>query len=117
MTFFDPCWMSISMEAKQFIARLLTKDPKRRYTAEKAMLDPFFKEEADQEKKRKLMSTLLKFNDDSKVQRLALNYFVSSLKVDEIDQLRAQFNALDLTQSGLLNQQQLTTAFINVGLS
>ena len=35
------------------------------------------------------MDRLLQFNDDSRVQRLALNYFVSSLKVDEIDALKA----------------------------
>jgi hypothetical protein len=69
----------------------LAKEPKRRLTAEKAMLDPWFKVEADQEQKQRLMQGLLKYNNDSKVQRLALNYFVSTLKVDEIDQLRAQF--------------------------
>lgn len=54
-------------------------------------MDPWFKVEADQEQKQRLMQGLLKYNNDSKVQRLALNYFVSTLKVDEIDQLRAQF--------------------------
>ena len=52
VTFKEPFWEKISPQAKKFITRLLEKDPRKRYTADQALMDPFFEEEANKEEKQ-----------------------------------------------------------------
>lgn len=42
--FNGPAWKEVSPQAKQFIQKLLTVDPKKRLSAKKALKDPWLKE-------------------------------------------------------------------------
>jgi calcium-dependent protein kinase len=123
-------WEEISIEAKDLISKLLTKDISKRLSAQDALNHDWFKfmfseknKETLEKQKEKFTSEYLSeivtniqnFRSEKKLQQAALAFIVHNLaKTDDIKELRNVFMAFDLNGDGRLTKDELIEGLCQV---
>jgi len=103
----------ISNSAKDFVKKLLVKDPRARLTAAQALSHPWVREGGDASEIPLDISVLCQMRDFVKFSRLkqfALRALASTLAQEELAGLRDQFDAIDIDKSGSITLEEIRQA-------
>ncbi|GER48699.1 calcium-dependent protein kinase [Striga asiatica] len=99
--FEDLPWPSVSLEAKDFVRRLLNKDYRKRMTAAQALTHPWLRSESHPIPLDILVYKLVKsYLHATPFKRAALKALSKALTEDELIYLRAQFMLLEPSEDG-----------------
>ncbi|XP_062187343.1 CDPK-related kinase 5-like [Phragmites australis] len=105
-------WPSLTLEAMDFVKRLLCKDPRRRMTAAQALSHPWIRNYND----IKLPLDILIFRlikayiRSSSLRKAALRALSKTLTVDELFYLKAQFSLLEPDRNGCITLDNIRMA-------
>ncbi|KAL2552006.1 CDPK-related kinase 5 [Forsythia ovata] len=105
-------WPTLSSEAKDFVKRLLNKDPRKRMTAAQAMCHPWIKNSNDIKVPLdilvfKLMKAYMR---SSPLRKAALRALSKTLTVDELFYLKEQFALLEPNKNGTISLDNIKAA-------
>ncbi|KAK4260060.1 hypothetical protein QN277_003231 [Acacia crassicarpa] len=108
-TFDEPPWPSLSAEAKDFVKRLLIKDPRKRMTAAQALSHPWIKNYKDVKVPLdilifKLMKAYMR---SSSLRKAALRALSKTLTADELFYLKEQFTLLEPNKNGAISLESI----------
>lgn len=106
-------WEKISSSAKDFVKKLLVKDPRARLTAAQALSHPWVREGGEASEIPLDISVLCQMRDFVKYSRLkqfALRALASTLAQEELAGLRDQFDAIDIDKSGSITLEEIRQA-------
>ncbi|KAH7519925.1 calcium-dependent protein kinase 28 isoform X1 [Ziziphus jujuba] len=106
-------WPSISNSAKDFVKKLLVKDPRARLTAAQALSHPWVKEGGDASEipiDISVLSNMRQFVKYSRLKQFALRALASTLDEVEISDLKDQFNAIDVDKNGSISLEEMRQA-------
>ncbi|KAJ0971007.1 hypothetical protein J5N97_018966 [Dioscorea zingiberensis] len=106
-------WPSISNSAKDFVQKLLVKDPRARLTAAQALSHPWVREGGDASEipiDISVLSNMRQFVKYSRLKQLALRALASTLNEDEIADLKDQFQAIDVDKNGVISLEEMRQA-------
>ncbi|KAL0928226.1 hypothetical protein M5K25_000098 [Dendrobium thyrsiflorum] len=106
-------WPSISTSAKDFVQKLLVKDPRTRLTAAQALSHPWVREGGDAKEIPLDISVLFnmrQFVKYSRLKQFALRALASTLNEDELADLRDQFDAIDVDKNGAISLEEMRQA-------
>ncbi|KAG8497933.1 hypothetical protein CXB51_007259 [Gossypium anomalum] len=111
--FNEPPWPSLSPEAKDFVKRLLIKDPRKRMTAAQALCHPWIQSRNDAKVPLDiLIFRLIKaYMRSSPLRKAALKALSKTLTPDELFYLREQFALLD-PKNGSITLENFKTALM-----
>ncbi|KAK2995891.1 hypothetical protein RJ640_028299 [Escallonia rubra] len=110
--FDDSPWPAVSVEAKDFVRRLLNKDHRKRMTAAQALTHPWLRDEKCAVPLDILIYKLVKsYVRTSPLKRYALKALSKALPENELIYLKAQFNLLE-PQAGFVSLQNFRTALM-----
>lgn len=118
---FEPreIWDEVSCEAKKFVVRLLTDDPKRRPTAREAQQDEWLRKfgsmdvEGSKALNPDLIGNLVKFKDYSDMHRILLDVLSFALLPEQIHKLKSEFQKLDPDGEGEITLKELKEVLLN----
>ena len=117
ITFKQKEWNSVSEEAKDLVMQMLTREPKKRITASKAINHEWFKKTASvsesmgaQKLDFDIINSLRAYKGTSKLKKAAMNVLVKMLAPKEIEHLREKFMELDKNNTGYIDAGELTEA-------
>ncbi|XP_057747315.1 CDPK-related kinase 5 [Arachis stenosperma] len=113
-SFEEPPWPSLSDEAKDFVKRLLNKDPRKRMTAAQALCHPWIKNYKDVKAPLDiLMFKLMKsYMRSSSLRKAALRALSKTLAVDELYYLKEQFALLEPNKNGTISLENIKAALM-----
>lgn len=105
-------WPSLSSEAKDFVRRMLNKDPRKRFTASQALCHPWLRSHKQVKVPLdilifKLMKTYLR---SSSLRRAALRALSKTLTVDELCYLKEQYALLQPSRHGTISLENIKEA-------
>ncbi|XP_065007887.1 calcium-dependent protein kinase 4 [Musa acuminata AAA Group] len=106
-------WPSISNSAKDFVKKLLVKDPHVRLTAAQALSNPWVREGGNALEiplDISVLSNMCQFVKYSRLKQFALRALASTLDEDELANLRDQFQAIDVDKSGSISLDEMRQA-------
>ncbi|KAH7669056.1 Non-specific serine/threonine protein kinase protein [Dioscorea alata] len=106
-------WPSISDSAKDFVQKLLVKDPRTRLTAAQALSHPWVREggnASDIPIDISVLSNIREFVKFSRFKQFALRALATTLDEGELANLRDQFNAIDVDGSGSISLEEMRQA-------
>ncbi|KAI3889809.1 hypothetical protein MKX03_033847, partial [Papaver bracteatum] len=105
-------WPSLSSEAKDFVKRLLNKDPRKRMTAAQALSHPWIRNYNDIKVPLDiLIFRLMKaYMRSSSLRKAALRALSKTLTVDELFYLKEQFALLEPNKIGAITLENIRTA-------
>ncbi|KAL3687151.1 hypothetical protein R1sor_013460 [Riccia sorocarpa] len=106
-------WPSISSSAKDFVRKLLVKDPRTRLTASQALSHPWAREGGDATDiplDISVLSNMREFVKYSRLKQMALKALATTLDTEEIAALRDQFNAIDMDKNGTITLEEIKQA-------
>ncbi|KZV23098.1 CDPK-related kinase 5-like [Dorcoceras hygrometricum] len=111
-TYDEQPWPTLSSEAKDFVKRLLNKDPRKRMTAAQAMCHPWIRDTNDIKVPLdisifKLMKAYLR---SSPLRKAALRALSKTLTVDELFYLKEQFAMLEPNKNGTISLDSIKAA-------
>ncbi|CAA2981269.1 CDPK-related kinase 5 [Olea europaea subsp. europaea] len=112
-TYEEQPWPTLSSDAKDFIKRLLSKDPRKRMTAAQAMCHPWIKNSNDVKVPLdilifKLMKTYIR---SSPLRKAALRSLSKTLTVDQLFYLKEQFALLEPSKNDTISIENIKEAF------
>jgi calcium-dependent protein kinase len=104
-------WNTISKEAKDLVSKMLTYDPKQRYSALQCLAHLWFKK-FEQHIDSKIAQTAIKnmkqFKNSRKLQQVTASYIVNQLLTkDERNKLLQQFQQWDTNGDGVLSRDEI----------
>ncbi|XP_064949153.1 CDPK-related kinase 5 [Musa acuminata AAA Group] len=107
-------WPSLSPEAKDFVKRLLSKDPRRRMTASQALCHPWTRNYNDIKVPLDiLIFRLIKaYLRSSSLRKAALRALSKTLTVDELFYLKGQFALLEPNKNGCITLENIKLALM-----
>ncbi|KAJ4847043.1 CDPK- kinase 5 [Turnera subulata] len=113
-SFDEAPWPSLSPEARDFVKRLLNKDPRKRLTAAQALCHPWIKNSNDIKVPLdilifKLMKAYMR---SSSLRKAALKALSKTLTVDELFYLREQFALLEPNKTGTISLENIKAALM-----
>ncbi|CAA0836237.1 CDPK-related kinase 3 [Striga hermonthica] len=109
--FEDLPWPSVSLEAKDFVRRLLNKDYRKRMTAAQALTHPWLRSESHPIPLDILVYKLVKsYLHATPFKRAALKALSKALTEDELIYLRAQFMLLEPSEDGRVSLENFRKA-------
>ncbi|XP_031116007.1 CDPK-related kinase 5-like [Ipomoea triloba] len=113
-SFEEQPWPTLSPEAKDFVKRLLNKDPRKRMTAAQALCHPWIKSCNDTKVPLdilifKLMKAYMR---SSALRKAALRALSKTLTVDELFYLKEQFALLEPNKNGTISLENIKTALM-----
>ncbi|KAJ8441921.1 hypothetical protein Cgig2_020066 [Carnegiea gigantea] len=110
--FDDAPWPSLSLEAEDFVKRLLNKDPRKRMTAAQALSHPWIRNYQDVKIPLDiLIFRLMKaYMRSSSLRKAALRALSKTLTVDELFYLKEQFALFEPNKNGTIALENLRTA-------
>ncbi|KAF5752918.1 CROOKED family protein [Tripterygium wilfordii] len=113
-SFEEAPWPSLSSEAKDFVKRLLNKDPRKRLTAGQALSHPWIKNSNDVKVPLdilifKLMKAYMR---SSALRKAALRALSKTLTVDELFYLKEQFSLLEPNKNGTISLENIKAALM-----
>ncbi|KAF5198637.1 Calcium-dependent protein kinase [Thalictrum thalictroides] len=106
-------WPSISNSAKDFVQKLLVKDPRARLTAAQALSHPWVREGGDASEipvDISVLSNMRQFVKYSRLKQFALRALASTLNEEELADLRDQFDAIDVDKNGSISLEEMRQA-------
>ncbi|KAI3843726.1 hypothetical protein MKW98_013662 [Papaver atlanticum] len=106
-------WPSISHSAKDFVKKLLVKDPRARLTAAQALSHPWVREGGDASEipvDISVLSNMRQFVKYSRFKQFALRALASTLDEDELANLKDQFDAIDVDKNGSISLEEMKEA-------
>ncbi|KAJ9562261.1 hypothetical protein OSB04_007421 [Centaurea solstitialis] len=105
-------WPTLSSEAKDFVKRLLNKDPRKRMTAAQGLSHPWIRNSV--EVKVPLDISILRlmkgYMRSSALRKAALRALSKTLTVDELFYLKEQFALLEPSKNGSISMENIKTA-------
>eukprot|EP01138_Halocafeteria_seosinensis_P011538 gb/GECG01011786.1/.p1 GENE.gb/GECG01011786.1/~~gb/GECG01011786.1/.p1 ORF type:complete len:496 (+),score=75.49 gb/GECG01011786.1/:1-1488(+) len=112
-------WKGISKSAITLIADILRKNPKERPSLDDILENSWVKGETakTQALNKKIVESMYNFNNRNKFKKHALKWIASTLKTEDIEQLREAFYAMDKNNSGIITFQELEKAISYLGLN
>ncbi|KAE8672613.1 CDPK-related protein kinase [Hibiscus syriacus] len=116
-SFDEAPWPSISSEARDFVKRLLNKDPRKRLTAAQALSHPWIKNYNDMKVPLdilifKLMKAYLR---SSSLRKAAIRALSKTLTVDELFYLKEQFALLEPNKNGTISLENIKVSLMKNG--
>ncbi|XP_002521854.2 CDPK-related kinase 5 isoform X1 [Ricinus communis] len=113
-SFDEAPWPSLSLEAKDFVKRLLNKDPRKRMTAAQALSHPWIRNHNDVKVPLDiLIFRLLKaYMRSSSLRKAALRTLSKTLTVDELCYLKEQFALLEPNKNGTITLENFRMALM-----
>ncbi|POO02758.1 Serine/threonine protein kinase [Trema orientale] len=113
-SFDEEPWPSLSSEAKDFVKRLLIKDPRKRLSAAQALCHPWLKSANDIKVPLdilifKLMKTYMR---SSSLRKAALRALSKTLTVDELHYMKEQFALLEPNKNGTISLENIKAALV-----
>ncbi|KAF8406344.1 hypothetical protein HHK36_008431 [Tetracentron sinense] len=113
-SFDEPPWPSLSSEAKDFVKRLLNKDPRKRMTAAQALSHPWIRSYSDIILPLDiLVFRLMKvYMRSSSLRKAALRALSKTLTIDELSYLKEQFTLLEPNKNGSITLENIRTALM-----
>ncbi|XP_025885407.1 CDPK-related protein kinase isoform X2 [Solanum lycopersicum] len=113
-SFEEQPWPTLSSEAKDFVKRLLNKDPRKRMTAAQALGHPWIKNSHNIEVPLdilifKLMKAYMR---SSALRKAALRALSKTLTVDELFYLKEQFALLQPSKNGTISFDHVKTVLM-----
>ncbi|KRX10284.1 Protein kinase-like domain [Pseudocohnilembus persalinus] len=124
VSFPDEDWKNISDLGKDFVKKLLVKNPAKRMTIEQALNHQWLKSYKKKKCKNgqfyqkidpQILNIMKNFRSVGKFKYEVLKLIVNSLTEQEIKNLRTQFRILDQNHTGRISIKQLRDAMINLG--
>ncbi|KAL9689640.1 hypothetical protein QQ045_010028 [Rhodiola kirilowii] len=106
-------WPSISNSAKDFVKKLLVKDPRARLTAAQALSHPWVREGGDASEipvDISVLNNMRQFVKYSRLKQFALRALASTLDEEELADLRDQFDAIDVDKNGVISLEEMRQA-------
>ncbi|KAL5557559.1 hypothetical protein UlMin_039795 [Ulmus minor] len=106
-------WPSISNSAKDFVKKLLVKDPRARLTAAQALSHPWVREggsASDIPIDISVLNNMRQFVRYSRLKQFALRALASTLDDAEISDLKDQFDAIDVDKNGAISLEEMRQA-------
>ncbi|XP_020579259.1 calcium-dependent protein kinase 18-like [Phalaenopsis equestris] len=106
-------WPNISASAKDFVQKLLVKDPHARLTAAQALSHPWVREGGDAKEiplDISVLSNMRRFVKYSRLKQFALRALASTLNENELADLRDQFDAIDVDKNGAISLEEMRQA-------
>ncbi|CAK9320742.1 unnamed protein product [Citrullus colocynthis] len=106
-------WPSISPSAKDFIKKLLVKDPRARLTAAQALSHQWVREGGDASEipiDISVLSNMRQFVKYSRLKQFALRALASTIGEEELADLRDQFDAIDVDKNGSISLEEMRQA-------
>ncbi|XP_021274833.1 calcium-dependent protein kinase 28-like isoform X2 [Herrania umbratica] len=106
-------WPTISNSAKDFVKKLLVKDPQARLTAAQALSHPWVREGGNASEipvDISVLNNLRQFVKYSRLKQFALRALASTLNEEEIADLRDQFDAIDVDKNGSISLEEMRQA-------
>ncbi|XP_040958592.1 calcium-dependent protein kinase 21 isoform X2 [Gossypium hirsutum] len=111
-------WPSISETAKDLVRKMLTKDPKKRFTSAQVLEHPWMREDGEASDKpigSAVLSRLKQFRAMNKLKKLALKVIAENLSEEEIKGLKVMFTNMDTDKSGTITYEELKTGLARLG--
>ncbi|KAL8117601.1 CDPK-related protein kinase isoform X1 [Apium graveolens] len=114
ISFDEPPWPSVSSEAKDFVKRLLNKDPRKRMTAAQALCHSWIRDSNDIKFPLDiLVFKLMKvYMCSSPLRKAALRALSKTLTVDELFYLKEQFVLLEPNKNGSISLENIKQALM-----
>ncbi|XP_051215824.1 calcium-dependent protein kinase 18 isoform X2 [Lolium perenne] len=106
-------WTNITSSAKDFVQKLLVKDPRARLTAAQALSHEWVREGGEASAVPldiSVLHNMRQFVKYSRFKQFALRALASTLNSEELSDLRDQFNAIDIDKSGTISLEELKQA-------
>ncbi|KAM0032198.1 putative protein kinase CAMK-CDPK family [Helianthus debilis subsp. tardiflorus] len=106
-------WPTLSSEAKDFVKRLLIKDPRKRLTAAQALSHPWIRSKAGEVEVPldiSILRLMKNYMRSSALRKAALRALSKTLTVDELFYLKEQFSLLEPSKSGTINMENIKAA-------
>ncbi|KAF5753039.1 calcium-dependent protein kinase 28-like [Tripterygium wilfordii] len=106
-------WPSISNSAKDFVKKLLVKDPRARLTAAQALSHPWVREGGNASEipiDISVLNNMRQFVKYSRLKQFALRALASTLDEEELADLKDQFDAMDVDKNGAISLEEMRQA-------
>ncbi|CAN1227156.1 Calcium-dependent protein kinase 16 [Linum perenne] len=106
-------WPTISHSAKDFIRKLLVKDPRARLTAAQALSHPWVREGGDASEipiDISVLKNMRQFVKYSRLKQFALRALASTINEEELADLKDQFDAIDIDKNGSISLEEMRQA-------
>ncbi|CAK9157009.1 unnamed protein product [Ilex paraguariensis] len=106
-------WPSISNSAKDFVKKLLVKDPRARLTAAQALSHPWVREGGNASEiplDISVLSNMRQFVRYSRLKQFALRALASTIDGEELADLKDQFSAIDVDKNGSISLEEMRQA-------
>ena len=108
-------WNSISNDAKDLILKMLEYNPEKRFSAQECLDHTWIKTLAKNTKSNLVpgvLKNIYNINAREKLQQATIAYIVHNLNSNkEIEELKKVFQTMDLNNDGMLNYNEIKTAF------
>lgn len=113
-SFDEAPWPSLSSEARDFVKRLLNKDPRKRMTASQALSHPWIKNSNDVKVPLDIMifKLIKSYMRSSSLRKAALRALSKTLTVDELFYLKEQFALLEPNKNGTISLENVKSALM-----
>ncbi|KAH6755232.1 calcium-dependent protein kinase 16 [Perilla frutescens var. hirtella] len=106
-------WPGISNAAKDFVKKLLVKNPQARLTAAQALSHPWVREGGEASEiplDISVLSNMRQFVKYSRFKQFALRALASTLDEEELSDVRDQFDAIDVDKNGVISLEEMRQA-------
>ncbi|XAR73776.1 Non-specific serine/threonine protein kinase [Bertholletia excelsa] len=106
-------WPTISNSAKDFVKKLLVKEPRARLTAAQALSHPWVREggsASDIPLDISVLANMRQFVKYSRLKQFALQALASTINEEELADLRDQFHAIDVDKNGVISLEEMRQA-------
>ncbi|XP_030514533.1 calcium-dependent protein kinase 18-like [Rhodamnia argentea] len=106
-------WPSISSSAKDFVKKLLVKDPRARLTAAQALSHPWVREGGSASEipiDISVLHNMRQFVKYNRFKQFALRALASTLDEEELADLKDQFDAIDVDKNGSISLEEMRQA-------
>ncbi|GLT82646.1 hypothetical protein SLE2022_010050 [Rubroshorea leprosula] len=106
-------WPTVSNSAKDFVRKLLVKDPRARLTAAQALSHPWVREGGCASEipiDISVLSNLRQFVKYSRLKQFALRALASTINEEELADLKDQFDAIDVDKNGSISLEEMRQA-------
>ncbi|KAH0936172.1 hypothetical protein HID58_013289 [Brassica napus] len=103
-------WPTISDGAKDFVKKLLVKEPRARLTAAQALSHSWVREGGEASEipiDISVLENMRQFVKFSRLKQIALKALATTIDEDELDDLRDQFDAIDIDKNGSISLEEM----------
>lgn len=110
VSFHGSAWRKISVESKDLITKMLTRNPINRPSCREVLEHPWFdmNDETPIIATKSYLDNMRMFETDSKLMQAVLTFIVTNMTtIEDTNDLAAVFKELDTNKDGKLNEQEL----------